>query len=72
MLVGIILVIHFLVITLIAFDDETGPQVFKIDPAGYSMGYKATASGPKEQEAINLLERNFKKVGTNMDKNTTI
>ncbi|KTW28749.1 proteasome core particle subunit alpha 1 [Pneumocystis jirovecii RU7] len=44
----------------IGIDDEKGPQVFKCDLAGYYAGYKATASGPKKQEAINYLEKKFK------------
>ncbi|KNE58770.1 hypothetical protein AMAG_04323 [Allomyces macrogynus ATCC 38327] len=46
---------------LIAVDEETGPQVFKVDPAGYFVGYKATCAGTKHQEAFNLLEKKFKK-----------
>lgn len=46
---------------LFTFDDEKGPQLFKIDPAGHFMGYKATATGEKEQSATNHLEREFKK-----------
>ncbi|KAL0636067.1 Proteasome subunit YC7alpha/Y8 (protease yscE subunit 7) [Maublancomyces gigas] len=46
--------------TLIAIDDEMGPQLFKTDPAGYYVGYKATASGPKQQEALNHLEKKLK------------
>lgn len=45
---------------LIAFDEEVGPQLFKTDPAGYYVGYKATAAGAKEQEAINFLEKKMK------------
>jgi len=29
-------------------DEEFGPQVFKVDPAGTSLGYKAVAAGSKE------------------------
>ncbi|KAG2491372.1 hypothetical protein HYH03_010370 [Edaphochlamys debaryana] len=45
---------------LIGIDEERGPQLFKVDPAGYYVGYKATAVGSKETEAHNLLEKKLK------------
>lgn len=41
-------------------DDEKGPLLYKIDPAGHFYGFRACASGVKEQEAINFLEREFR------------
>ena len=35
--------------SLCSVDDEKGPQVFKVDPAGHVLRYKATAAGSKEQ-----------------------
>ena len=46
---------------LVAMDIERGSQVYKNDPAGHYCGYKAIASGVKEMEAINYLEKQFKK-----------
>jgi 20S proteasome subunit alpha 1 len=48
------------VLILIGIDEELGPQLYKCDPAGYFVGYKATAAGTKEQEASNFLEKKFK------------
>ena len=48
-------------ITIVGIDEERGPQVFKIDPSGHSLGFKAIAAGTKEQEAINHLEKLQKK-----------
>lgn len=42
-------------------DEGKGPQIFKCDPAGYFTGYKAVATGPKQQEATTYLEKKFKK-----------
>ncbi|RKF84380.1 Proteasome subunit alpha type-6 [Golovinomyces cichoracearum] len=46
--------------TIISLDTEFGPQLYKCDPAGYYTSYKATASGTKQQEAFNHLEKKLK------------
>jgi len=48
---------------IIGIDDEGEtklPQLFRCDPAGYYVGYKATSAGQKEQEANNWLEKRYK------------
>ncbi|KIY51352.1 N-terminal nucleophile aminohydrolase [Fistulina hepatica ATCC 64428] len=47
---------------LIGIDLEFGPQCFKLDPAGYFVGFHATAAGQKQQEAMNHLEKKWKKL----------
>jgi len=44
----------------VSIDEVKGPQLYKCDPAGYFVGYKATASGTKEDDAILHLEKKFK------------
>ena len=46
----------------IGIDPELGPQCFRLDPAGYFVGYHATAAGQKQQEAMNQLEKKWKKL----------
>lgn len=48
------------VLILCSVDDEKGPQLHKIDPAGHYFGFKAVSSGVKEQEAMTLLEKKVK------------
>ncbi|ETV79408.1 hypothetical protein H257_07425 [Aphanomyces astaci] len=45
---------------LIGIDEEKGPQLYKVDPAGNYRGYKATSAGVKDQEATNYLEKKIK------------
>ncbi|KAJ7576780.1 nucleophile aminohydrolase [Mycena floridula] len=47
---------------IIGIDPELGPQCFKLDPAGYFVGFHATAAGQKQQEAMNHLEKKWKKL----------
>jgi len=42
---------------LVGVDDEKGPQVYKVDCAGHFLPFIAAASGAKEQEAVNFLEK---------------
>jgi len=46
---------------LCSMDEEKGPSLFQIDPAGNYFGYKAAAAGTKDQEAMNALEKIVKK-----------
>jgi len=41
-------------------DEETGPQLFKSDPAGYQAGYKAVCVGQKDVEGNNFLEKKLR------------
>mmetsp|Transcript_4268 Transcript_4268/g.12313 ORF Transcript_4268/g.12313 Transcript_4268/m.12313 type:complete len:249 (-) Transcript_4268:1553-2299(-) len=45
---------------LLGIDEERGPQLYKVDPAGYFVGYKAACAGSKDQEAVNFLEKKMK------------
>jgi len=48
------------VMMLSGIDDEVGPQLYKTDPAGYFVGYKATSAGQKDQEAGIFLEKKLR------------
>lgn len=45
---------------IFGFDEEKGPALYKCDPAGYYVGYRACAAGAKEQEALNFLQNKLK------------
>jgi len=49
-----------IVTMFIGIDEEKGPQLFRCDPAGHYLGFKACSAGAKEQEANNLLEKKIK------------
>jgi 20S proteasome subunit alpha 1 len=50
-------------LTFCSVDDEFGPMLYKCDPAGYYIGSKANATGPKQQELTTALEKRYKKKG---------
>ena len=58
--------------TLVGHDDEFGPQVYRIDPSGQTTGFRAVATGSKEQEAMTQLEKQWKKKEGNWDTKETI
>ena len=49
---------------LCAVDDEAGPQLYKVDPAGHFFGFKAVAAGPKYLESMTRLEKRVKEDGS--------
>lgn len=54
----------------IAIDDEKGPSLFQVDPAGNYFGFKAASAGAKDQEAANALEKVVKKKASLSEKDT--
>lgn len=59
------------VMLLIGHDDEKGCQVFKVDPAGHFLPYKAVSTGKYEPEAMNFLEKKVDELGL-LDEASTI
>lgn len=54
-------------------DEEKGPQLFRVDPAGHCWGYHACAAGPKMEAAQNFFEKQQKKEPMGeMDVNDTL
>merc|ERR1712167_374531 len=47
---------------MIGVDEESGPQLWGSDPAGISLGYRATSVGAKETEAKTILEKRLKSI----------
>lgn len=52
---------------LAGVDDEKGPMLYKVDPAGGNFGYKGCAAGEKFEACENFLEKRLK---DNPDLNT--
>ncbi|CAH1638929.1 unnamed protein product [Spodoptera littoralis] len=46
---------------LVAYDEESGPCVYKTDPSGYYCSYKAVSAGAKATDANAYLEKKLKK-----------
>ena len=59
------------VMLIIGYDDEKGSQVFKVDPSGHYLPYKAVAAGKAEPEAMNFLEKRVADFSS-LDENGTI
>lgn len=59
------------VMLFIGVDEEKGAQVFKVDPAGHFLPYKAVATGKSEPEAMNFLEKRVEQL-SGLDENSTI
>ena len=59
------------VLLIVGVDDECGPQVLKVDPAGHYLPFVGTASGAKEQEATNFLEKRVEDIRS-YDFDTTV
>lgn len=53
-----------------AIDEEKGPQLFKVDPAGKYYGCRACSAGTKEEEATSILEKIMKKKGNASESET--
>ena len=43
---------------IIGIDEERGPQLFKVDPAGYYVGYKVHLSFPAHLHSCHYLLKN--------------
>ena len=52
--------------------DKLTPQLYRCDPAGYYVGYKATSAGQKEQEANNNFSRSASRPTATSRSGTTI
>uniref|UniRef100_A0A914CL18 Uncharacterized protein n=1 Tax=Acrobeloides nanus TaxID=290746 RepID=A0A914CL18_9BILA len=49
------------VMIMLSYDEEDGPQIYRVDPAGYFRGMRGVGVGVKQQPALSFLEKKFKK-----------
>jgi len=61
-----------IIIGIDAEGEKMVPQLYRCDPAGYYVGYKATSAGQKEQEANNFLEKRFKDSSPSLSYDDTV
>ena len=59
------------VVLVAGADEERGAQLFKVDPAGHYLPYKATSTGKYEPEAMNFLEKRVEELGA-LDEAATV
>lgn len=59
------------VMLFIGYDEEKGSQVYKVDPAGHYLPYKAAATGKFEPEAMNFLEKKVNELPS-LDEKATV
>jgi 20S proteasome subunit alpha 1 len=53
--------VHATTVLLVAIDEESGAELYKIDPAGSCLAWRGAAAGEKEAEAMATLEKRLKK-----------
>jgi len=59
-------------LVFLGYDVERNqPLLYRTEPSGYYAGFKACATGVKQIEATNFLEKNFKKRDNNCPKTTS-
>lgn len=62
-----------LVMLLFSYDEEVGPQIFRIDPAGYYRSMRGVGVGVKQQAVNTFLEKKLKKkTGFNLEENIQV
>ncbi|VDM99774.1 unnamed protein product [Thelazia callipaeda] len=49
------------VMLLISYDEEDGPQIFRVDPAGHYRGMRGVGVGVKQQPANSFLEKKLRR-----------